>query len=66
MKSVMAILIDNIGRAMRANENSLNDSLPKDQRTFHAGRREAYLQNIALIAGEEVKDIRSGVLGSGS
>lgn len=62
--TVMEILATVTGRAMRADAESLDYDLPKDQRTFHAGRREAYLQMIALICGTDVKSIRSGVLGT--
>lgn len=62
--TVMEILATVTGRAMRADTSSKDDDLPKDQRTFHAGRREAYLQMIALICGTDVKSIRPGVIGT--
>lgn len=52
------------GRAMRAHARSVDTQLPKSQRDFHAGRREAYLQAIAVISEVDVKDIREGVLGT--
>lgn len=64
MKSVAEMLAANIGRALRAHEETKNTNIPKSQRDFHAGRREAYLQNVALIVGSEVKDIRADVLGT--
>jgi hypothetical protein len=64
MKTVVEILSTVIGRAMRADINSKDESLPRSQQHFHAGRREAYLQTIALINDTEVRDIREGVLGS--
>ena len=63
MITVMEILTTMIGRAQRAYDRSRDMELPKDQRTFHRGRYEAYLQTIALINGKEVKDIRPLVLG---
>ncbi len=62
--TVMEILTTFIGRAMRADDDSKDMNLPKDQRDFHAGRRETCLQVVAMICGSEVKDIRSGVLGT--
>jgi hypothetical protein len=53
-----------VGRAQRADARSVDLSLPKNQRDFHAGRREAYLQCVALLADSKVKNIRDGVLGS--
>lgn len=50
-------------RALRADAKSLDTQIPKSQRDFHAGRREVYLQSIALWAGCEVKDIRTDILG---
>jgi hypothetical protein len=64
MKSISDILATVIGRAMRADADSEDMTLPKSQRHFHAGRREAYLQMVAMITGSDVKDIRPGVLGS--
>lgn len=63
MKSITEIMGACIGRAIRAHAESRNDNLPKDQQTFHAGRREAYLQMVALICDSEVRDIRADVLG---
>lgn len=63
-KSATEIYVTMIGRAMRADVKSQDQNLPKSQRDFHAGRREAYLQSVALIADCEVKDIRTAVLGS--
>ena len=54
------------GRTMRADAKSYDNTLPKSQRDFHAGRREGYLQAIAVTLGLEVKDIRVSVLGSDS
>jgi hypothetical protein len=54
------------GRAMRADLKSRDTNLPKSDRTFHAGRREAYLQAIAIACDCEVAEIRKGVLGSDS
>lgn len=62
MMKTFEILIANIARAMRAHAESQNEALPKSQRDFHAGRRESYLQNVAMIAGLEVKDIRNFVI----
>lgn len=62
MMTVMEILVSNMGRAIRADVRSKDMSLPQSQRDFHAGRREAYLQNIAQICGLQVKDIRESVL----
>lgn len=64
LPTLSAILATVIGRAMRADNESENMDLPKSQRHFHAGRREAYLQMVALVTGAPVKDIRPGVLGS--
>lgn len=64
MVTVMEILTSNIGRAVRAHKKSKDNTLPKSQKDFHAGRREAYLQIIAQINGCEVKEIRKTVLGS--
>lgn len=66
MKTVLEILATTIGRAIRADVKSKDEYLPKDQRDFHAGRREVYLQTVALIMDKEVKDIRKVVLGSKS
>lgn len=52
------------GRAMRADLKSQDPNLSKSDRTFHAGRREGYLQAIAIACNCEVADIRKGVLGS--
>ena len=62
MMTTMQILISNMGRAIRADVRSKDLSIPVSQRDFHAGRREAYLQNVAQICGLEVKDIRESVL----
>lgn len=51
-------------RALRADAKSLDTQIPKSQRDFHAGRREVYLQSIALWAECEVKDIRKDILGT--
>lgn len=64
--TLLEVMTTTIGRAMRADARSRDHGLPKDQRDFHAGRREAYLQVIALINGSEVKSIRAGVLGTGN
>lgn len=66
MLTVLEILSTAIGRAIRADIKSKDESLPKDQRTFHAGRRESYLQTVALVMGKEVKDIRKPVIGTKS
>lgn len=63
LPTVMSILTTLIGRAQRADSEAENPLLPKDQRTFHRGRSEAYLQMIALINGVEVKDVRPLVFG---
>lgn len=55
-----------IGRAMRADQRSMDSELSPASKAFHAGLREAYLQSIALLAGTQVKDIRMGVLGKGN
>lgn len=52
------------GRAMRAHAKSRAYALPKNQCDFHAGRREAYLQCIALLAETDVAKVRKGVLGT--
>jgi hypothetical protein len=54
------------GRAMRADLKSKDVNLPKSQRDFHAGRREGYLQAIAIACDCEVAEIRRDVLGSDS
>lgn len=61
MLSVMEILIVNIARAVRAHLKSQDEKLPKDQRDFHAGRREAYMQDVAMIAQVEVKEVRKHI-----
>lgn len=53
-----------IGMCQRAHAKCMNPDLPKDQRDFHAGRREAYLKCIAILSDASVKEIRPGVLGS--
>jgi len=58
MLTIMEMLIINIARAIRAHIRSQDEALPKDQRDFHAGRREGYLQEIAMIANLEVKVVR--------
>ena len=63
MKTIPEMMVAAMGRANRAHAESQNMGLPKDQRDFHAGRREAYLQMVALIAGSEVREIRADVLG---
>lgn len=52
------------GRAMRADLKSKDATLPKSQRDFHAGRREGYLQAIAIACDCEVAEIRRDVLGA--
>lgn len=54
------------GRAMRADLKSQDPNLPRSQREFHAGRREGYLQAIAIACDCEVAEIRRDVLGSHS
>lgn len=53
-----------VAMAMRADAKSMDLHLPKDQRDFHAGRREGYLKAIAMLWECEVKDIRKDILGS--
>lgn len=53
-----------IGRAVRAHAKSKNTALPLEQRHFHDGRVEAYLQMVADICNVEVRQIRFEVLGS--
>lgn len=64
MGTITEMLAITIGRAMRADADSKDVRLPRNQQNFHAGRREAYLQTVALITGSEVKAIREGVLGT--
>jgi hypothetical protein len=53
-----------IAMAQRADDKSYDPMLPKDQRDFHAGRREGYLKAIAMLWESEVKDIRRDILGT--
>ena len=64
MPTLMQVIIAATGMTMRADADSRNSNLPKDQRTFHAGRREGCLKMLALLTGHEVKDIRFQVLGT--
>ena len=59
----LKFVVQLVGMAQRANSRSFDSILPKDQRDFHAGRREGYLKAIALLSDCEVKDIRRSVLG---
>lgn len=61
--SNLQMLVRYSGRTQRADMDSQDMSLPKNQRNFHAGRREAYLQMMADIAEVTVREMRETVLG---
>lgn len=55
------MLIQNVARAIRAFARSEDMTLPLEQRHFHKGRFEAYIQTVASLADDTVSNVRAAI-----